>query len=188
MPERPTARALPLIAAAERLGVTTQRVIQLLDDDSLSGPYYSGRAPKNAPRVWESSIVEYEQGDHKRAKDMRRSPRALARTLDERDAVIARLQKRLSDSDESTTRELRFELGAVRAAAQILNVESDVMAEQLEKLHDEIAALKRTLGQRELDIASLQSRYDLVRSMLDAKSSALTQLLSPHSAPESPPP
>lgn len=186
MLERQLAPALTLSAAAERLGVSTQRVIQLLDDESLSGPSYPGRAPKNAPRVWETAIVEYEQSDHKRAKDTRRSPTALARMLAERDATIVQLQERLSESNESTTRELRFELGAVRAAAQILNVESDVMAEQLEKLHDEIAVLRRTLGQRESDIASLQSRYDLVESLLKAKSGALTQLLTPHSAPEPP--
>ena len=53
------ARALALAEAADRLGVTPQRISQMLRSGDLSGPTVGpGRAPKGVGRVWESSLQQ----------------------------------------------------------------------------------------------------------------------------------
>jgi chromosome segregation ATPase len=173
--------ARTLTDAAARLGLTPQRVSQLLTDGSLSGPEYSGRAPKNAPRVWETSLTNYERNQSQASAPSRR---ALARTLADRDVEIAAMKARLPRAENSSVEEgLRLELAAARAAAQELNVGSDVLTDHVQQLSEEIAVLKRSLAQRESELASLQTRYDVLKSTLDRKSNALTQLLTPHTVP-----
>jgi hypothetical protein len=53
----PPDRALTHTEAAEALGVTPQRISQMLRSGALSGPEMrSGRAPKNVGRVWQHAI------------------------------------------------------------------------------------------------------------------------------------
>jgi hypothetical protein len=164
--------AYTLAQAAQLLGVSPQRVGQMLKDGALTGPQYQlKRVPKNAHRVWKWSV------DQELA---RRQP------LSQQDTA--------SNQHADTVVEYEF-LGQwlerkearINAAAQELKVAADLArqqaAEDRRKARQLMSKLAKVVIQQAEVIDQLKSdltlESDRSEQILDAYSNALTQLLSP---------
>jgi hypothetical protein len=148
--------AVTLAEAASRLGVTAQRVNQLLNLGQLSGPDVgSGRARKNAQRVWESSLrdeIARRSRDHVSKPSAQASAarsRASAREAAAIDATL-QLKLRLDDAREALRRERQ-------SNERLTNVLAAVTAE----------------------LQAAQSQADRLDDIAAGYSEALTQLLIP---------
>lgn len=166
--------ALTLAAAAERLGVSQQRISQLLSARELRGPSYVGRAPKLAPRVWESSISEYTAGRHSSNTPSRK---ALASALKDCTAEKSALEQDLIRADSEAKEDLRDEVVAARSAAEVLNVGHSAMVDRVASLTETVKQLRRDLADKEIEFEALKSQYEALELSYESKSDALTQLL-----------
>jgi hypothetical protein len=151
-------RALTLAEAAERLGVTPQRISQLLCSGVLSGPTVGpGRAPKGAGRVWESSLQQ---------------------EIDKRQAGSRRIRRRTTSDDGVQTGPLTREPAALEAVLQ-MKIRLD---DAREALREERRANKRLISMlaaavAEMEVARAQS--DRLDDIAEGYSEALAQLIIP---------
>jgi len=148
-----TAEALTIADAATRLGVTTQRISQLLRTGVLSGPPQpvGRRAPKNAPRVWLASLLTHEE-----QRAQQREPTGTRR----------RRRSRPSAQVES-------------AAIHALKVSLDLARESLAEERQRSRNLTDLLAQT---VAELGAQHDLAEradKIADGYSQALSELLAP---------
>lgn len=152
------ARALTLAEAADQLGVTPQRISQMLRSGDLSGPTVGpGRAPKGVGRVWESSLQQ---------------------EIDKRGAGSRRVGRRSTLHDGVQTGPPARESAALEAALQ-MKIRLD---DAREALREERQANKRltsllTAVVAEMEIARAQS--DRLDHIAEGYSEALAQLIIP---------
>jgi len=144
--------AVTLAEAASRLGVTAQRVSQLLNLGQLSGPDVGpGRARKNAQRVWESSLrdeIARRSRDHLSKPSARASAdrsRASAREAAAMEATL-QMKVRLDDAREALRRERQANerLTSVLAA---VTTELQIAQSQADRLDDIAAGYSEALTQ-----------------------------------------
>ena len=166
----PVEKAVTLSEAASVLGVSPQRVNQLLNLGDLTGPDVGpGRARKHAPRVWESSLRQ--ELTKRQAGRRRRAGRALADPSGE--------VSKPSGSDKEARPPAR-EGGALEAALR-MKLRLDAAREALRV---ERQANKRLVGiiaatAAELQVA--QAQADRLDDVAAGYSEALTQFLIPDS-------
>lgn len=99
--DRDGATAVTINAAAAQIGCHRPFIHDLLKRDKLSGPAYPDGAPRNAPRVYQTSIDEYLEwkAQRRRNRDNRR-PNTLAtetNILDRLDELTRIVQQDLRD-------------------------------------------------------------------------------------------
>lgn len=161
-----------LADAAELLGVTAQRVNQMLTSGKLSGPQYpQKRVPKHAVRVWKWSL------DQELAR--RRTSPPPRRTPQPPDTVADRAFAQWWQRQEAR----------VNAAAHELKVAADLSRDQAREERRTARLLMSKLARVTIQQAELIEllKADLVADserterILDAYSDALTQLLAPDS-------
>jgi hypothetical protein len=148
--------AVTLAEAARRLGVTAQRVSQLLNLGQLSGPSVGpGRARKNAQRVWESSL----RGEiARRSRNKGSKPRATT------SAAQARASAR--------------EAAAMEAALH-MKVRLDDARDELRRERQANQRLTRVLAAVTAELQAAQSQADRLDDIAAGYSAALTELLIP---------
>lgn len=163
-----------LADAGALLGVTAQRVSQMLGEGKLSGPQYSQkRVPKHAVRVWKWSL------DQELARRESAPPPA-RQTPHQADAVA----DRTAFAQWWERQEAR-----VNAAALELKVAADLARQQASEDRRKARLLMSKLARVTVQQAELieQLKDDLAvdsertERILDAYSDALTQLLAPDS-------
>ncbi|WP_225331267.1 hypothetical protein [Mycobacterium intracellulare] len=171
MPEPREPDGYSLADAGELLGVTAQRVSQMLSSGQLTGPKYpQKRVPKHAVRVWKWSL-DQEFARRQAPPPPRQAPHRPDAVADR--AAFAQWWER---------QEAR-----VNAAAHELKVAADLARQQASedrrKARQLMSKLARvTVQQTELiqllkeDLAADSERSERI---LDAYSDALTQLLAP---------
>lgn len=171
--------AVPLSVAAARLGITPQRVSQLLAEGRLEGPPVTGkRASPNVPRVWEVSLAAYEA-----------SRRSTGPTLEEISKRLTDLEARVPVFEPTSTGTpehgvLLNELYAARAAASEFKVVAEMAVDArrvVERLNTTLAARVAALEAENRDLREqLQQALDLGSSRVeDRYRGAVTQLLGP---------
>jgi phage-related tail fiber protein len=151
-------RALTLAEAAQQLGVKPQRISQMLRSGDLSGPSVgSGRAPKGAGRVWESSIQQeisrrLTGGEHTQRLSASVDNIQAGSTAREAAALeaVLRMKVRLDDARDALREERR-------ANRRLVSMLATVVAE----------------------LEAAQAGSDRLDSIADGYSEALTQLLVP---------
>jgi len=156
----PQRRALTLAEAAERLHVCPQRISQMLRAGVLTGPDVGpGRAPKGAPRVWESAIAE---------ESKRRA------TAKQQMAKGTRSTGNVSKPDDA-----RAPRHPVQEEVLVLKVQLDAARDALRKERRANQRLVRLLAEAVAEIQEAQTQADRVDAMADAYSEVLTQLGTP---------
>ncbi|VBA61491.1 hypothetical protein [Mycobacterium attenuatum] len=172
MSSAPGPEAYSLAQAAQLLGVSPQRVGQMVKAGALSGPQYQlKRVPKNAPRVWKWAV------DRELAL---RQPRSPFDSPGQNDTKTANDYQDLGQW-------LEHKEARINAAAQELKVAADLArqqaAEDRRKARDLMSKLAKVVIQQAEVIDQLKSDlaldFDRSEQMLDAYSNALTQLLTP---------
>lgn len=165
------------------LGVTPHRVNQMLprpgEDPAvaakkpLRGPEYpGGRAPKEAPRVWKWSLEQEQARRQEAGGRRRRTPPPKGDKQDIYDVFDQWMSRR----------EAR-----VNAAAQELKVAADLARQETREIRKEaarkVSKLSRLAVQQAEMITQLQAdatvESEYTERVIDAYSSALTQLLAP---------
>ena len=151
--------AVTLVEAASRLGVTPQRISQLLKLGVLSGPDVGlGRARKHAPRVWESSLrreVVRRQTDGRRG-----AGQSSAGTTDLVSKSLAR------------------EAAAMEAALQ-MKLRLDEAREALRRERQANQKLTSVLATVTAELQVAQGQADRLDNIAAGYSDALTQLMIP---------
>lgn len=136
--------AVTIQDAAARLGVTRQRINQMLTAGDLDGPHQpaGARAPRNAPRVFIASLESWE-ADH---AGRRRSGLSRSRSFDA-EAVLRddayRMKLALDTArDQLTKQRLQNEklAGLLADAVAALQAEQ-AMAREAERITEEYAAI-----------------------------------------------
>lgn len=165
-------RALTLAEAAARLRVTPQRISQLLRCGDLDGPPTgSGRAQKQAPRVWESSL---QQEMARRLTGQRRS------THRHPVGAGADVSKPLGRRGQG--RSSAREAAALEAMLQI-KIRLDDAREALRQERQVSKRLTSMLAAATAELQAAQTQADRLDDIAVGYSAALTQLLVPD-APE----
>ncbi|MBF9318027.1 helix-turn-helix domain-containing protein [Mycobacteroides chelonae] len=154
--------------AAAQLGVSRTMIRNLINAGDLKEFKYVSPPPRNAGRVYRSSIEAYER---KRAADGRREQPRWSKA-DAEDRVDERISRREARAN---------------AAAQELKVAADLARQQSREIRKEAsrvaAKLSRVIIQQAEMIARLKAdaavESEHTEQVLDAYSNALTQLLAP---------
>lgn len=160
--------ALSITQAADALGVSPQRVHQMLREERLNGPDQGpGRAPGGVGRVWRGSLdLEIERRkDRTRVQPLRRS-KQVARAGTSLD---------VSASDSARTQ-------SAHAAALHLKVALDLAREALKVERAQSAKITKTLAQAVALLEATQDQASRLDAITDGYSEALTQLLAPADA------
>lgn len=153
-------RALTLAEAAERLRVTPQRVSQLLRSQIVTGPDVGpGRAAKNAPRVWESSLAR-EEARRRAASEQRASQRRSPGNVSKRGGGARS----------------RSQGQSARAAVLAMKVGLDSAREALRDERRANQRLTRQLADAVAEIEAARTQADRLDEIADGYSEALTQL------------
>jgi hypothetical protein len=171
----PVAPAVSLSDAAKALGVTPQRVNQMLASGELHGPDIgSGRAAKNIGRVYEWSIHQ-ELALRSAAPTPATPPSRGRQSLEAR--VLA-VEQRLGTLSADETRALLNRERAARNAAQQFKVFADIAHDELMserertlEMSAENARLQAVLAQTQRMLASAERRGTMFGD-------SLTELLS----------
>lgn len=147
------AEALTIADTATRLGVTTQRVSQLLSEGTLSGPPQpeGRRAPKNATRVWLASLLTYEEQRAQRRTPAGTRPRG------------------------RRTPATQVESAAIHA----LKVSLDLARESLAEERQRSRRLTDLLAQTVAELGAQHDLADRAETIADGYSHALSELLAP---------
>lgn len=171
MPSSDPDEAYTLSQAGLLVGVSPQRVSQMLKDGALTGPQYAvSPAPKNAPRVWKWSVDQLLAGRRARPtidRPGRKDPGA--------------------EDDHQLGQWLARKEARINAAAQELKVAADLARQQAAhdrrkargltaKLANVVVRQAQVIDQLTADLTRDEDRTE---AMLDAYSNALTQLLAP---------
>lgn len=159
--------ALTLTEAGVHIGVSPQRVGQLLDDGDLEGPDVplgaGGRAPKNAPRVWWQS-AERERQRRQGGSKGRTSEASAADDPNSKRSTT----RGIRTADRTAALELKVGLDAAREALRSERERSERLAKLL---RDTAAALQaQTIATAEAD------------SITDSYARALGSFLTPDDA------
>jgi len=176
---------LTIAAAAARLGVTRQRVSQMLTSGELEGPSTGpGRAPKEAGRVWGWSL------------DLAVQRRELASSQPTEGAShdVAHLATRLADLERTVAELVTRGTGptdffagrerAARQAAMSLKVQADFAHDELSMETARAAALEAEVAALKARVRELETKRDRDAALHDAYRDALTSLLSADSPDE----
>lgn len=131
--------ALTIQAAATRLGVSRQRIHQMLTAGDLDGPPQTSgaRAPRNAPRVFVSSLETWEAG---RAGQRRGFP-SISEAMFRDDAHRMKLALDIArDQLSKQRRQSERLIGLLADAVAALQTEQ-AMAREAERITEEYAAI-----------------------------------------------
>jgi hypothetical protein len=175
-------QALTLAEAAARLGVTPQRVSQMLATGALRGPAVTtARAAKNAERVWVSAVEEaLAQPRHRR-----HHRQAADSLLEERVAALeARLQANARTSfqhPEELERLANLERAA-RESALHLKVAADAAMAALGLEQKRTRELGAEVARLRGLVEEAQRRAEVAETVRQAFGDGLTQLLAPGDA------
>ena len=154
--------ALGLSEAAARLGVSPQRICQMVRSGALSGPRYKvPRAPRGAKRVWLSSV----QAGLDRRNQSRSKATDAAQPTAPNDALVR------ADAQGA----------AARAATQHLKVQLDAARELLRAERAASKRLAQLVAGAAQALAAQGERADRLDDIASGYSDALTQLLTPDS-------
>lgn len=177
-------RALTLAAAAEELGVTPQRISQMLGKGQLQGPAIEGRASPNAERVWEWSLKEAATRPRRRGprKDTFAGLQARVAALE---LELRTAQSAASPSGDALSSAENRERAA-RSAALHLKVAADTAAEEVARLRarndellSEVTQLSSVVSRLEAQLAEERARAELETAMRGSYGDGLSQFLTP---------
>jgi hypothetical protein len=151
-------RALTLAEAASRLGVTPQRISQMLRSGDLSGPTMGpGRAPKGVGRVWESSLQH---------------------EIDKRLVNIRRRRRPGTSNGDVQTGSSAREAAALEAVLQ-MKVRLDDAREALRHERRASKRLTNLLAAAVAELEAARTQSDRLDNIAEGYSEALAQLIIP---------
>lgn len=162
-----------LADSAALLGVTAQRVSQMLSSGKLSGPQYrQKRVPKHAVRVWKWSLDE-ELARRQTSPPPRRAPHHPDAVAD--NAAFGQWWQRQEARVNAAAHELKVAADLARHQAREDRRTARQLMSKLARVTIQQAELIELLKE---DLAADSERNERI---LDAYSDALTQLLAPDS-------
>lgn len=175
-----TTSAVTIAEAATILRVSKPRIHQLLQDRTLTGPAAEpGRAPRNALRVWQSSL-DAEANRRKAASttpdaSMRAAPSVRSRKTPPPAATASNLANRRANAATPDG----ADADAARAAAQQMKVALDLARDALRAERTQTRKVTRALADAVALLEDQQRLADQADAVADGYAHALTQLLSP---------
>ncbi|MGV0737527.1 hypothetical protein ABQF35_11125 [Mycobacterium syngnathidarum] len=158
--------ACTLSQAADALGLTTQRVLQMLGDRTLTGPPKSdeSKSLSNAPRVWSASLAD---------EIARRRARGVLVGDERRAAKQSRQQSRRHSPEQPSN----HDRGA-RAAAQHMKVAADLARDHMRDMQRKNRRLRNIILTMSVELARIaESELSASDDLLDQYESALRELL-----------
>ena len=175
--------ALTLVAAADRLGVTPQRISQMLKKGELQGPPAGEgrRAAKNAERVWTRSV---EEALTRPRRHRRKSVAMVEEPIEARVAALeaSLLGSRTESGSGAEVQRLANRERAARDAALQLKVAADAALAALKVERERNEELEAENARLTALVERAQRRAAVAEAASQAYGEGLTQLLAPSDA------